>query len=121
MPLLPGGRGDAAAADPQSDGTAIAATTTYIQEERRKREEEEARLQALAEAREERRKKLKERKIEKMEAQRAQEAAWEAARQEELKQGNPLHTEIKIARMEEAEGVEQSKDDDKDDELESHT
>jgi hypothetical protein len=81
---------------------AIAAVTMYIQEERRKRAEELARLKALEEAQEERRKKMQEKKSEKNEAQRAQEAAWEAAREAA---SAPASIEIKIARAEEEEAL----------------
>lgn len=58
------------------------AVTAYVLEERRKREEEMAK-QALEQAQsEERRKKIKARKMAKLEAQWAQEAAWEQARLE---------------------------------------
>lgn len=84
---------------------AIAAATAYVQEEKRKREEEKARQKALEEREEERREKMKEKKTAKMEAQRAQEEAWEQARLEELTDSSPIHTDIKIARMEYEEGV----------------
>jgi hypothetical protein len=84
---------------------AIAAATAYVQEEKRKRDEEKARQKALEEAEEERREKLQERKVAKMEAQRAQEEAWEQARLEETRDSSPIHTDIKIARMEYEEGV----------------
>ena len=85
---------------------AIAAATAYAEEERRKREEEIARQKELEEREEERREKMKERKIAKMDAQRAQEAAWEAARlEEEIRGSVPANMDIKIARMEYEEGV----------------
>jgi hypothetical protein len=83
---------------------AIAAATAYVEEARRRREEEIARQKELEEREEERREKMKERKTAKMDAQRAQEAAWEAARLEELSDSLPVHTDIRIARMEYEEG-----------------
>jgi hypothetical protein len=84
---------------------AIAAATAYIQEERRKREEEIARQKALEKKEEERRERMKEQKIAKMDAKRAQEAAWEQARLEESRDSSPIHADIKIARMEHEEGI----------------
>jgi len=84
---------------------AIAAATAYVEEERRKREEEIARQKEQEEREEERREKMKERKIAKMDAQRAQEAAWEEARLEHLRDSLPVHADIKIAREEYEEGV----------------
>ena len=84
---------------------AIAAATAYVQEEKRRRDEEKARQKALEAAEEERREKQQERKTAKMEAQRAQEEAWEQARLEETRDSSPIHTDIKIARMEYEEGV----------------
>ena len=84
---------------------AIAAATACAEEERRRREEEIARQKELEEREEERRERMQERKIAKMDAQRAQEAAWEAARLEELKDNLPVSADIRIARMEYEEGV----------------
>ena len=61
---------------------AIAAATAYAQEEKRKREEEKARQAQLEAREEERRRKGKQRKLEKIEAKRQQELAWEQAREE---------------------------------------
>lgn len=86
---------------------AIGAATTYIEEEKRKREEEKARQAALEAQEEERREKMQERKMEKMEAKRAQEQAWEQAREEarreELEHAYHIQNDIKIARLEAAE------------------
>ncbi len=62
---------------------AIGSAMAYVQEEKRKREEEKARQAALDAEEEERREKKQERKMEKMEAKRAQEQAWQQAREGE--------------------------------------
>ena len=61
----------------------VGAATSYAQEERRKQQEEKERQAALEKEAEERHDKIQARKIEKADAQRKQEAAWEAARNEQ--------------------------------------
>ncbi len=61
----------------------VGAATSYAAEERRKRQEEKERQAALEAQEEERHDKIQAKHMEKMEAQRAQEAAWEKARNEQ--------------------------------------
>jgi len=83
---------------------AIGSAMAYVQEEKRKREEEKARQAALEAQEEERREKKQERKLEKMEAIRAQEQAWqqagEEARRDKIENAYIIQNDIKIARLE---------------------